>query len=63
MTPNWRKSTKSNPSGNCVQVADTGDGVAVRDSKHPAGPVLRYTRAEFKAFVDGAKDGEFDDLT
>ena len=38
------------------------DGVAVRDSKYSDGPVLRYTRAEWAAFVQGVKDGEFDGL-
>jgi hypothetical protein len=36
--------------------------VAVRDSKDPDGPVLLYTRAEWRAFLHGAKAGEFDDL-
>ncbi|MGH3589241.1 MAG: DUF397 domain-containing protein, partial [Pseudonocardia sp.] len=29
----------------------------------PQGPALVYTRAEIDAFIKGAKDGEFDDLT
>jgi len=59
----WRKSTASNPSGNCVEIAALPDGsVAVRNSRDPAGPALVYTRAELGAFVAGAKDGEFDDL-
>ena len=59
----WRKSKWSNPSGNCVEVAALPDGdVAVRNSRHPAGPALVYTRAEISAFLAGAKDGEFDDL-
>jgi Domain of unknown function (DUF397) len=32
----------------------------VRDSKDPAGGVLVFTRAEWLAFLGGAKDGEFD---
>ena len=57
----WRKSTRSGQSGNCVEVADLpAGGRAVRDSKDPAGPVLRFTAAEWDAFVDGVKDGEFD---
>jgi Domain of unknown function (DUF397) len=59
----WRKSTASNPSGNCVEMAAVGDGaVAVRNSRHPAGPALVYTRAEVAAFLTGVKNGEFDDL-
>jgi hypothetical protein len=36
----WKKSSYSGNSGNCVEVADLGDVVAVRDSKDPAGPIL-----------------------
>jgi hypothetical protein len=58
----WRKSTRSNSSGgNCVEVAQLADGSrAVRDSKDPHGPVLYFTPGEWAAFIDGAKDGEFD---
>jgi hypothetical protein len=60
----WRKSRQSNPSGNCVEVAALPDGdIAVRNSRHPSGPALVYTRAEISAFLSGVKDGEFDDLT
>lgn len=59
----WRKSTKSNPSGNCVEFAALPGGeVAVRNSRHPEGPALVYTRAEVAAFLAGVKNGEFDDL-
>ncbi|WP_232664628.1 DUF397 domain-containing protein [Pseudonocardia sp. TRM90224] len=59
----WRKATASNPSGDCVELADLASGgVAVRHSRAPRGPALLYTRAEIAAFIRGAKDGEFDDL-
>jgi hypothetical protein len=59
----WRKSTFSNPSGNCVELAETMDGgIAVRNSRVPEAGALVYTRAEISAFVLGAKAGEFDDL-
>jgi hypothetical protein len=60
----WRKSSASNPSGDCIEVAALDSGaVAVRNSRDPQGPALVYTRAEIAAFILGAKDGEFDDLT
>lgn len=59
----WRKSSASNPTGNCVELAALADGgVAVRNSRHPDGPALVYTRAEIAAFLLGVRAGEFDDL-
>lgn len=56
----WKKSTRSNDSGNCVEIAKTPDGVLVRDSKHPHDGNLAFTPSEWNAFLGGAKDGEFD---
>jgi hypothetical protein len=60
----WQKSRRSNPSGNCVEVAELADGtgVAVRNSRDPDGPVLVYTRAEIEAFILGVRDGDSDHL-
>jgi hypothetical protein len=57
----WRRARKcDNSSGNCVEVAEVGNATAVRDSKNPNGPVLVYTRNEWTAFLNGVKDGDFD---
>lgn len=58
----WRKSVRSQNTGACVEVAGVDDVIGVRDSKDPAGPVLTFTRREFRAFLDGAVKGEFTDL-
>lgn len=59
----WRKSSASNSQGACVELARLGsDEFAVRNSRHPEGPALIYTRAEIRALIDGVKMGEFDDL-
>jgi Domain of unknown function (DUF397) len=41
-----------------VEVASIDGGVAIRDSKQPDGPILRFTRAEWDAFVAGVRAGE-----
>lgn len=56
----WRKSRRSEGTGNCVEVADNLPGVAgVRDSKDPSGPVLVFGRQSFGRFVQAARDGRF----
>lgn len=49
--------------GACIQVAASGPMILIADSKTPAGSVLSYTRAEFREFIAGVKNGDFDDLT
>lgn len=59
----WRKSTFSNSQGNCVELACLPEGmIAVRNSRHPAGPALICTQAEIAAFIQSAREGDFDDL-
>jgi len=57
----WIRSRRSGPTGgNCVEVAFLSDGqIAMRNSRHPEGPALIFTRSEWDAFLGGAKDGEF----
>jgi hypothetical protein len=60
----WVKSSLSFANGDCVMVARLPGGrIAVRDSKAGiGGPVLQFSPAEWRAFIGGAKNGEFDDL-
>jgi Domain of unknown function (DUF397) len=58
----WRKASLC-ASGECVEVAASPEGdVLMRNSRHPDGPALSYTPPEWTAFLDGVKNGEFDDL-
>ncbi|WP_328807645.1 DUF397 domain-containing protein [Nonomuraea antri] len=46
--------------GNCVEVADGGDHVLMRDSKDDKGAILAFSRTEWEFFRDAVKAGEFD---
>jgi hypothetical protein len=59
----WVKATASNADGTCVEMRRYNDVIEVRDTKDRSGPVLRFTTAEFAAWLDGATKGEFDHLT
>ncbi|MFI8826374.1 DUF397 domain-containing protein [Streptomyces sp. NPDC053431] len=56
----WEGAPGTSPDEERVEIAHLpGGGVAMRSSlDHDT--VLRYTKAEWDAFVLGAKDGEFD---
>lgn len=43
-----------------VQIAFVEGYIAMRDGRSPDGPALIFTPAEWRAFVLGARDGEFD---
>lgn len=59
----WVKSSLSYANGNCVEVASLpGGAVGVRNSRDSAGPVLKFTSAEWRAFLRGVRNGEFDGL-
>ncbi|UUS35052.1 DUF397 domain-containing protein [Streptomyces changanensis] len=59
----WVKAQASVGAGECIEVAGLPEGgVAVRNSRDPEGPALIFTKAELKAFLEGAKGSEFDRL-
>ena len=53
----WQRSSRCE-GGTCVEVADLQTEIAIRDSKDPQGPILRFTRSEWIAFVQGIESGE-----
>jgi hypothetical protein len=57
----WRKcsrSTGGDDQADCVEVAELSGRVAMRDSKDPAGPVLAFTRAEWRVFLCSIRASE-----
>ena len=55
---NWRKvSYSSNGGANCVEVADHGKGVFVRDTQDRTGPVLRVSPDAWRTFTGQLKSG------
>jgi Domain of unknown function (DUF397) len=55
----WRKSSTSESTG-CVEIRMDVDSVDIRNSREPQGPVLSFTRYEWRVFLEGAGRGEFD---
>ncbi|WP_308427267.1 DUF397 domain-containing protein [Nonomuraea spiralis] len=57
----WRKSSLSAAAGECVEFARSATGdVLLRDSKDPRGPVLTFTPGEWRAFIGGVRNAEFE---
>ncbi|MFI0485041.1 DUF397 domain-containing protein [Actinomadura sp. 9N215] len=51
----WRKSTHSGANeGECVEIADLNDHIAIRDSKNPTAPHFTLTRQHFTDLVTRA---------
>ncbi|MFF9350736.1 DUF397 domain-containing protein [Streptomyces sp. NPDC014734] len=59
----WRKSSRSSDDADshCLELAQRGGEVLLRESDNPD-VVIRTSRAKLRAFLDGAKAGEFDHL-
>ncbi|ACY96309.1 MULTISPECIES: DUF397 domain-containing protein [Thermomonospora] len=56
----WRKASASANNGSCVEVAPSEAMVLARDSKNPHGPVLAFSRNEWRAFLSSIKSGRHD---
>jgi hypothetical protein len=56
----WRKSTRSNADGSCVEVRRDHNEVHVRDTKNRRGPFLRFTTDSWRDFVAEVQQGHFD---
>lgn len=54
----WRKSSYSDHNGDCVELAETGDVVSLRDSKDLHGPVVSVDRRTMTTFVCALTDGQ-----
>ncbi|MEU9188523.1 DUF397 domain-containing protein [Streptomyces sp. NPDC048484] len=57
----WHKSSYSEQSGNCLELAVVDGQVLLRESDDP-GVVVSTTPAKLAAFLAGARAGEFDEL-
>ncbi len=44
----------------CCVAVKVGEVVEVRDTKHPQGPTLTFNQDEWRAFIGGVKNNEFD---
>jgi len=59
----WRKSSYSNASGSCVEIAvltnaPSEPDIAVRDSKDRHGPALTFTARQWRDFTAAIKTSE-----
>ena len=57
----WITASGAGDLGDQVEMRRHDGMVEVRDSRNP-GTVLRFTSAEWRAWLDGARRGEFDHL-
>jgi Domain of unknown function (DUF5753)/Domain of unknown function (DUF397) len=60
--PRWLKSKYSTGNGECVEISTGDDTVAVRDSRSPNGPTLRYPTSTWRSFVLDVRRGWLDRL-
>ncbi|MDT9693422.1 DUF397 domain-containing protein [Streptomyces sp. P9(2023)] len=56
----WEGAPGTSPDEERVEIARLPEGAVAMRSSLDRATVLRYTKAEWEAFVLGARDGEFD---
>jgi hypothetical protein len=54
----WRTSSASGGSGECVEVAQWGSSVLIRDSQDRSGPILRVNAAQWLGLLERARNGD-----
>lgn len=59
--PTWRTG-KLCDGGACVEVGALGESVLIRNAADPDGLHVTLTRDEWRMFLAGVKDGDFDGL-
>ena len=59
--PTWHMA-RCCDSGACVQIGTMGNSVLIRSSADPDSPHVTLSRDEWRVFVAGVKDGDFDSL-
>ncbi|TDB90870.1 DUF397 domain-containing protein [Actinomadura sp. KC216] len=56
----WRKSSRSDSRGECVELAELDSSVGIRDSKNPDTPHLTVGREALSGLLSRIKAGELD---
>ncbi|QSB06071.1 DUF397 domain-containing protein [Natronoglycomyces albus] len=55
LTTTWKKSSRSGPTGDCVEARLHYSHVQVRDSKNVNGPILRASPGDWKALLSSSR--------
>ena len=59
----WRKSSYSSDTANCVEVASSPDRIYVRDSKDPNLTAISYATGSWRTFIEAVRTNAFDGPT